>query len=463
MEYAKIIKFDLNKLHSKPKNNKDLETQTLAITKAISISINPIDIKETNLIRIVEKARHSIMSSRSHLYRVIDKYVTEHDIGAKQGSADWKEFKKSTCGGSEIAVFTGADHFKDIYQFIEAKVGIGKGFTGSMATMWGNLFEDVICRYVEEEFDTKIVATECFLRGVIPEQTYSPDGLGVINIERDYTLVKKGTRSAVRTEIVFPLLTNKIALFEFKCPFSRAIDGSIPEHYIPQVKTGLDSIKIAEIGVFVETVIRRCFLADLCFGNPYFDNKLKQAWPPQNAPMMPIALGFVGFYLGRPKPEFDSALKKLDEYYAGDNGMYAGETNDLTELPLEIFETLCSLFVGGVMKVWNSRIQHAEYMTNAEAMRNISRDIEEFRQFVADANCTIYGILPWKMLRVDYHFMEKETGYVMKYADKIREVIGVINSCHKETHHHKKLEIIARYKNKSLTIATDALNDAFDD
>ena len=49
---------------------------------------------------------------------------------------------------------------------------------------------------------------------------------------------------------------NYIILFEFKCPFSRIPDDKIPIHYEYQVKAGLDTIPIADMGIYAEAVFR---------------------------------------------------------------------------------------------------------------------------------------------------------------------------------------------------------------
>ena len=56
-----------------------------------------------------------------------------------------------------------------------------------------------------------------------------------------------------------------ITLFEFKCPHSRIPTEEIPEHYRPQITVGMNIIDIAEVGVFIQAVYRRCNFLDIAY------------------------------------------------------------------------------------------------------------------------------------------------------------------------------------------------------
>ena len=84
-----------------------------------------------------------------------------------------------------------------------------------------------------------------------------------------------------------------IALLEFKCPASRKPIDDIPKHYIPQLWSGLAVSNIASIGLFVDSVFRKCSL-DVLSNNEHYDTIYHRrdtySWG------LPIAWGLVGVY-----------------------------------------------------------------------------------------------------------------------------------------------------------------------
>lgn len=383
----------------------------------------------------------------AYLYHRIDNFIRANDRGYKQGDKAWVEVKKKTIGGSEIAVIAGKNKYSNLYKLIEQKIGLGTPFRGDIKTYWGNLFEEVAQLYVEADLDTRIVHTECFLNGKIPEQTYSPDGLGVVNMCREYThthISPDGTKTVSE----YTVKENIIALFEFKCPFSRIPDGSIPEYYEPQVKTGLDTISVSQIGIYAELVIRRCAYSDMHFDNSNFDRKLKQ-YADKNA-KYPIALGFIGFYIDDmtavyDDPRFTIFTNWLDstddpEYASMYTTAVLDEVNDLSFVPLAPFEALLALFVDKKI-----RVAYSPVVTRTHRDKDIilEKTRDEFEKHCRDNKYTILGILPWKLLRIDYHYVDKEEGYINNFADKIREVISVVSECNE--HPDRKVEIYQQY------------------
>src|SRR5271166_1907671 len=173
-------------------------------------------------------------------------WVTEKEKnGIKQHSRKWK--KRITFGGSVIATIQGKNPYSNIYKMLSEKIGLS-AFEQSIAPQWGNLFEDVIKRYVEFDKKCTILGEDLYIEGPGDGTSYSPDGLTVLNVVFDY-----GFDDEIKT-----INEHLIVLMEYKCPYSRIPSGNPPEYYIPQVKMGLDLLKLPRIGLFVEGVFRRC-------------------------------------------------------------------------------------------------------------------------------------------------------------------------------------------------------------
>jgi hypothetical protein len=41
----------------------------------------------------------------------------------------------------------------------------------------------------------------------------------------------------------------------------------------------------------------------------------------------------------------------------------------------------------------------------------------------------MFAILPWKLFRIDYHFIDKEEGFVASNMKKINEILDVVEAC----------------------------------
>ena len=68
-----------------------------------------------------------------------------------------------------------------------------------------------------------------------------------------------------------------IILYEIKNPYTRLIKPVVPDEYIPQVKTGLCTIDICQLGLFCDCKIKICSLNDLNFSPNYSINFYKKS------------------------------------------------------------------------------------------------------------------------------------------------------------------------------------------
>lgn len=165
-----------------------------------------------------------------------------------QGSQEWLDLKILKVGGSQISniinIKTGKILFGGINGVIKSKLGV-IDFHGSIHTLIGNLMEKVVIKILEE----RIFLTKIYEFGSIQsyEQnfSYSPDG------------------------ILYLKSIDMIILIEIKNPTRRRANGKIPMHYKAQIYSGLDTIKLADMALFIDTMFRRCTIEDWVFNEKY--------------------------------------------------------------------------------------------------------------------------------------------------------------------------------------------------
>lgn len=188
------------------------------------------------------------------LQKKVNTFVQSVGSSPAQKSIEWYLLKSKTIGGSEVAAVLGLNPYRKVKSLIAEKVGIlEQSFNGNIATRWGTIFESVTREWTQKV----LLMNECIqetgsLKGAIEGQRYSPDGLGVVqlinsNDELDYYIV----------------------LFEFKSPLRSLPDGKIPKHYRPQIQTGMMTIPLVELSIFVNNCYRKCPLKDINFTMVY--------------------------------------------------------------------------------------------------------------------------------------------------------------------------------------------------
>lgn len=211
-----------------------------------------------------------------------------------QKSKEWYAIKATTIGGSEVATVLGLNPYRTRTALIAEKLNMCRKFYGNLYTRWGNLFEHITKNYTEVVFGIDEIHETGSIPGVIERQRYSPDGLGIVRL-----------LCADDTYDYF------VVLFEFKSPFSSIPNNTIPSHYMPQVQTGLLSIPIADIGIFVNNCYRKCALQDLTFNDTYDFKFHKSDFKKKKSALdgeSTLACGIIGFY-----QTIDHYEKFLDE------------------------------------------------------------------------------------------------------------------------------------------------------
>ncbi len=351
--------------------------------------------------------------------------------GIAQHSEAWLKAKQSKVGGSAIATIMGISAFTTLREYIETKLGL-RFFKSDIKPQWGNLFEDVIKRQVESAYGCTVHGEDLFIVGQYPGTVYSPDGLGVVG--------------------------DKCVLFEFKCPYSRIPAKAPPKYYVPQVKMGLEIIPLAEYGIYVEAVYRRCTWADLG-PSAEFDTTLVQK--PTKCDR-PISYGFIGLWADDRQIQqtrddladgkFGYETESEEEYndsvpdhgnplcipgFCDEFGTFASQMYDLSQATPALFRNIMKAVDSGrLTPFYGSIISETD---TAKANAAINADMARYRAILAASHGCNYGVLSWKLLQIKHHRIEREPGFLEPYLEKIRKITEFVSY-----HHEKNTSMLER-------------------
>ena len=324
--------------------------------------------------------------------KTIEEFIHTYRDNAEQGSDAWLLDRKFKIGGSEISTIQGFNPFMKLVDLVGQKIGL-TSFNGNSATRWGNLFEHVSelmfkTLFLKEGY--KIYNTGSIPNKLIKNHAYSPDGICLMEFNG----------------------VEKIALLEFKSPSGSAPTSKVPKHYLPQVKAGLCTIDIAEIGVFSNNMIRKCALEQLDFSTSYdtayhrdTELKLKNVNATISNGMIFFSISqenlqffydeFDKFaypeipesetdsdaesdvYMETPKHEFAGAFSDSDSDYENEKGFI----DDGTNIMYEIYDVV-ACFTGGSEKLKNSEISEKNLENSKKLIDFGDKSRQLFEQFL---------------------------------------------------------------------------------
>jgi hypothetical protein len=404
--------------------------------------------------------------------------------GVLQHSNEWLRVKQFTIGGSSLATIMGLNPYSTIAKLISERIGLSK-FNSDVKPQWGNLFEDIIKRYVEYDCSCLILGEDLYIgfTGTYFGTSYSPDGITVLEFPvaehtEEIIICEKGSGGEnvgrqITDRVRIVQQVPKYVLLEFKCPFSRIPNGKIPKYYVPQVKMGLQLMGLPTVGLFVEAVFRRCTWEQLG-NNPEYDKILV----PKSSGKFPLAYGIIGFYINEAKFTEYLGRLRVDPYKFTAEQIIAERTrmmskyidffaeagteqndfmcNDLGETPKELFETIMHAVDKKIITPWYGKIlptgsaqkstAHIDLLLREKInIDSVNDDVATFTQYCKEWGLINIGILPWKLFRIDYHYMLPTPGYVDPWMPKINEVIQVVRDCISAPSTPKKLEIYSKY------------------
>lgn len=369
--------------------------------------------------------------------------------GIEQHSAEWLAVKKFTVGGSSLATVMGLNAFQSLREMLLMRLGV-RHFNSDIKPQWGNMLEEVIKREIEHMYQCRVHGEDLYLSGHIYGTSYSPDGLAIID--------------------------GKLVLLEFKCPYSRIPSSEPPKYYVPQVKMGLVLIPEADYGLYAEAVYRRCSWDQLGpSGN--FDTTLVSK---PARPITPISYGFVGFYTTDtiisqtqadlaagtyryPAPPAPPAYKRtytteVAEYgdddlhdataannapiednplqipgFANEYGEFVSQANDLGESSPDLMRALMHALDTGRLRAYYS--ETLREFNPSRANHAINGELAKYTEFIGNGGHTNYGVLPWKLLRIAQHRIDRETDYLEPYVETIAKIVDFVKSCNGITEH----------------------------
>jgi len=373
------------------------------------------------------------------LQRALDTFVAYHAArGYTQRGADWANGMATTVGGSEIAALMGHSR-SGFSEVVQSKVRALRKRPSPMMgppCWWGSLLEDVSAAYIAIDLGAPVVGDEICIRRV-PGHRTSPDGYVVGR----FFYGGDGQLHLWTTDMDPTIPTVALVLMiEIKCPISREPKaGAVPPQYRPQVWSGLAVSPIAHRGIFVDTVFRRCSLGDLG-DTPVYD----AAYHPRSAerdalePRLPVAWGLIAVYAprleaprhvrlgwagpewapGDPDDESDAAQIAWRIHAAAS---VPGEPADLGEIEPRIFDQVLGLIDRRRFRVLRDAPMLSDGRGGSRLHKGYDAALAEL-DALAPADHWLMGILPWKLMSVDYVFVDRRPGFLAEIAPLIAEV-----------------------------------------
>lgn len=368
---------------------------------------------------------------------IIHKIMSQSDQ-KQQKSEEWYELRKNNFGGSEISTLLELNPFSTSADLIKRKLGLST-FNGSIATRWGNIFEDVSSGFTEHVFSIDKIYVPGSLPGAIDNQRYSPDGLAVVKILCEENL---GTYRWF------------LILFEFKSPYSSLPAGKVPNHYLPQVLTGMCSIKEVEMALFINCMFRICSKEQLAFNDKYNTHFHCKDKTKKFIPDNPHACGVICFYQSNsdaeeylttahgsgPIPSFgESGVHEYDYRILGGS---QGDPFDFGEEGYRILDRLFELVeIGRIkikypnMSVFTSELNRIAFLNSQnigrkmdvkEIKKNISVQHDNINKFYNDNTITPIGIMPWKLMECDIIPVERNDKFIEVYRPEIERNLSIL-------------------------------------
>ena len=383
------------------------------------------------------------------LDRLLEAFVEVHAAGgSKQRGAAWYRLMGETVGGSELAALLRMSPYKSFYDVVEAKLAAQTGLPaafdgGGPACWWGTLFEGVIELVVAADLGAPLRGTDICIRAA-PGHRTSPDGYLVV------CLAPAEGRGGLWTTDRGPPpegCTPLVALVEFKCPYSRRPDGAVPAHYRPQVWSGLSVSPVAHLGLFVDSVFRKCSLEALGPG-PEYDRAYHRAKSDQAPWGDPFAWGLIAVYAPRldaPRwvrlgwrgetwapgdpdpgaPDADASLAAWQVHSAclGMASRAGGadarlDAADLGDCPPKVFDRALGLVDRRRFPV---RLGAPTFADGRGDRRGLSAAVRRFHEN-PPAGHWLLGLLPWKLFEVHYVPVARRPGFLDEIAPLVAEV-----------------------------------------
>jgi hypothetical protein len=303
--------------------------------------------------------------------KILDDFVAKWSNLPPQRSPQWLADRTYSIGASEMGTVLNFNPYQNVRELIERHSKITE--IGDRTAMnWGNVMEPVITSFTEVVFDCTIVEMGSVPTAGAQSQRCSPDGVALVK-----------------------MLGNLIVSFEFKAPARRMPCGHIPPYYEAQVLACLCAVVPADLGLFVDVVIRRCATEDWTFQSLEYCKTYHRSYTFDNV----VAKSMLYFY------------STTDDDVKGDPVNYG-------ECPPKDFDLLLS----NIAEAKTIKTVYGKVYTKNHDDIPI---IDELKQGMNE-NCI--GYLPVKIMKVEVIPVKKDPGYVTRLQDKIDIIIDTIRT-----------------------------------
>lgn len=419
----------------------------------------------------------------STLDELLDEFVAKHTGGVQQRDKNWFKLMGTTIGGSEIASLLGINPYSSLYDVAESKLAILQDrhvWVGGDACWWGTLFEDVLCSYVEIDMGSKIKGDNICVQA-IPGHRNSPDGYIVARFAKVYAAcAAHDALGAAPNEPTLKLITTdmdikpdieQILLLEFKCPLSRKPSRKVPKYYTPQLWSGLSVSPLADFGMFVDSVFRKCSLLDM--GNNIRYDKEYHVRDGKHLANHPGALawGVIGVYA--PKMTAPITVRSCDDgtdaaYAAWDAKIeymqYRLANDDDTVMDLGDMDN--KLFVK-ILKYIDSKAFPVKRCLPwcYDRRGNVLSFDEQYMELVRNTpeDFILIGVLPWKLFEVNYVPVERNHSFFEQLLPLINKVHNSVRDALSQSNPQGYLRKLLRPPVAGVQSSTDSeLQDLFD-
>jgi hypothetical protein len=278
------------------------------------------------------------------------------------------------------------------------------------ACNWGKLFEPIIGRYIELLYGTRVRGSNICIQEIDTHRN-SPDGYCLINTADDECEISPEDAPKLLSPDGWTLdkiIDTLLFLLEFKCPLTRIPDGRVPTHYEPQVWSGLAVSSVADKGLFVDALFRKCSLGELGWNGQYDIEYHKSEIMDE-----PIAVGIIGVFA-------EIAL----------NGTFV-DFGLIGKLGFE--ETIRRISKKKLSIINTDPILSKEMDLEAEIEQRLV-SLSDYQ----DEKKQLIGVIPWKLFDVQSVIVERKKGFeaeIVKMLDKFWKDVENYGKDHETTDH----------------------------
>ena len=390
-----------------------------------------------------------------------------------QRTAGWYAGRSSTVGGSELAALLGMNPYSRPEDIVVSKAGFSK-FTGNTPCRWGTMFEPAIEAFVALDTGSPVYGSDISVPAPGPlrgKHANSPDGYCVAEFYRDgvdcdgVPQWRLATTDSVSAGLAAGRPSVRVpVLLEFKCPYRRIPDGAVPKQYIPQLWSGLAVAPIAQYAMFVDAVFRTCAFSDLG-PSPAFN----LAYHGGGVGAAPCAWGFTAVYAprldggglrpaapdgpaapddpddpdgldgldgghGRPNPAYEAWLMSCT-VFGGPPTPPSGAAHYAPE-PIDFGECGAATIDSALFHIDTGGFQttHVGPSTPDGRGAALCSAGEKYAalaaaQAAAPPGAYLLGVIPWKLLKVDYVFVPPRRGFLAEVEPLIVATLAAAAAC----------------------------------